>query len=462
MPTLNDVQSRLNATQVRRIYTPASPEEVAQVLKEAAQEGAPLCPAGALHSMGGQQFATGGISLSSAALTGIGPLDLEAGTVWVQAGATWPKLVQWLQTNQANAAAPLSIIQKQTGADELTLGGALSSNVHGRVLRRQPFVADVESFYITLADGARLRCGRTENSELFSLAAGGYGMFGFVDAINLRLAPRRLHRRRVQELAVEQVIPALETQAQAGATYGDFQYMTDETSPSFMSRGIMAVYVPEPEVTPGEVGQQGLTAADWQRLYALAHTDKSRAYAEYAAHYLQTDGQLFWSDDLQFSPYLPEAGDALYRQLGWETYASLMITELYVPRDRFVDFMADARESVLATGANVIYGTVRLIEAENESFLRWAREDYACIIFNLLVEHSPAGIERAKAQFRSLIDCALLHGGSYYLTYHRWARRDQVLRAYPQFPTFLELKQRYDPTGLFSSDWFRHHQELLG
>lgn len=208
-------------------------------------------------------------------------------------------------------------------------------------------------------------------------------------------------------------------------------------------------------------GQLGLSRAEWMRLYVLAHTDKARAYDEYAAHYRQTDGQLYWSDDLQFSPYLPEAGDVLYRQLGWQTYASLMISELYVPRDRFVDFMAAARETALKTGANVVYGTVRLIEAEAETLLRWAREGYACIIFNLLVEHSPEGLARGKEQFRALTDCALARDGNFYLTYHRWARRDQVERAYPQFPSFLELKEKHDPNGVFSSDWYRHHRELF-
>ena len=124
-----------------------------------------------------------------------------------------------------------------------------------------------------------------------------------------------------------------------------------------------------------------------------------------------------------------------------------MISELYVPRDRFTHFMAEARRSVQETGANVVYGTVRLIEAEDETFLRWAKRDFACIIFNLLVEHSPAGIERGQAQFQALIDCALNEGGCYYLTYHRWARQDQVERAYPEFREFLDLKDQYDPYG---------------
>ena len=80
----------------------------------------------------------------------------------------------------------------------------------------------------------------------------------------------------------------------------------------------------------------------------------------------------------------------------------------------------------------MIYGTVRLIERDDETFLAWARDRYACVIFNLHVEHTPPAIDAAAAAFRDLIDLGIQHGGSYYLTYHRWARKDQVERCYPQ------------------------------
>src|SRR5688500_19327824 len=37
---------------------------------------------------------------------------------------------------------------------------------------------------------------------------------------------------------------------------------------------------------------------------------------------------------------------------------------------------------------DIIYGTVRLIEQDRESFLPWARRPYACVIFNVHVEHT--------------------------------------------------------------------------
>ena len=111
--------------------------------------------------------------------------------------------------------------------------------------------------------------------------------------------------------------------------------------------------------------------------------------------------------------------------------------------------------------AHVIYGTVRLIEQDEETFLPWARERYACIIFNLHVEHTPRALDAAAAAFRELIDIAISHGGSYYLTYHRWARKDQVERCYPQMSAFLALKRRHDPGDVFQSTWYRHLREMF-
>ena len=111
--------------------------------------------------------------------------------------------------------------------------------------------------------------------------------------------------------------------------------------------------------------------------------------------------------------------------------------------------------------ANVIYGTVRLIEKDDETFLAWAREPYACVIFNLHVEHAPPAIDAAAGAFRDLIDLGIAHGGSYYLTYHRWASREQVERCYPQMREFLSLKRRYDPDERFQSSWYRHYRSMF-
>jgi FAD/FMN-containing dehydrogenase len=110
----------------------------------------------------------------------------------------------------------------------------------------------------------------------------------------------------------------------------------------------------------------------------------------------------------------------------------------------------------------LIYGTVRLIEKDDESFLPWAQQSYACVIFNLHVEHDEQGLESARRAFRSLIDLGIHHDGSFYLTYHRWATKRQLQACYPQFQTFLAQKLVLDPAEVFQSDWYVHHKTLLG
>lgn len=56
---------------------------------------------------------------------------------------------------------------------------------------------------------------------------------------------------------------------------------------------------------------------------------------------------------------------------------------------------------------------------------------------------------------------AIGYGGSFYLTYHRFATREQLLQCYPQFPEWLQLKRAHDPEERFQSDWYRHVKAMF-
>ena len=64
-------------------------------------------------------------------------------------------------------------------------------------MTRKPIIADVESFTLLDADGRELNCSRSENSELFRLAIGGYGLFGVITSLRLRLVRRQKVERIV-------------------------------------------------------------------------------------------------------------------------------------------------------------------------------------------------------------------------------------------------------------------------
>ncbi len=73
--------------------------------------------------MGGQPFGTDSVLLDTTGLDAVIEFDSERGEIEVGAGIQWPELIDHLVRVQADSARSWGIIQKQTGADRLCMGG---------------------------------------------------------------------------------------------------------------------------------------------------------------------------------------------------------------------------------------------------------------------------------------------------------------------------------------------------
>ena len=213
----------------------------------------------------------------------------------------------------------------------------------------------------------------------------------------------------------------------------------------------MPCYQPVDHLVPISAQPVTLKPEDWAELYWLTRTDKRRAFEIYAQHYLRTHGQVYWSDTHQLSGAFAGHKLAVDANAGTE-----MISEFSVEHDKAISFMSAVRLELAKRNADITYGTIRFIEQDNETFLPWAKGRFVCIVVNLHVPRSQTGIRKAKEDFRSILDHVVDFGGSFYLTYHRWAEPRHVNAVYPQIGEFLRLKRKYDPAEMFQSDWYRH------
>jgi len=470
MPILNDIHSRLNATTVDRIIRPENISEIRDAIRHCATTKRSVAVGGGRHAMGGQQFCTNGTYLDMTGLTKVLSTDSDTGLIEVEAGITWPALLEATKKIPKTASAPdgWAVRQKQTGVDDVTIGGAIAANAHGRGLKMQPISGDIESFKIVTASGDLVNCSRTESPELFSLAIGGFGLFGVVYSVKLRLMPRMRLRRIVNIIDIDDAVPAIYRRVDEGCLFGDFQFAIDATGGEFMRRGVFACYLPEADTSSNPDAHADLPAEQWLGLLKLAHEDKRAAFKLYASHYLATDGQVYWSDRMQLSTYIPSYADFLARSngpvptSGPKNDESLLIGEHYVPPEKLLDFLQAARNILREDSAEVIYGTIRAIRKDTTAFLKWASHDWCCIVLNLRVVHTPDGIARAHSTFRKLTDASIALGGSFFLTYHRAATADQVLACYPGINDFFRKKIEYDPNRIFQSDWYRHYAGTIG
>lgn len=458
---VNDVHSQLNQTRVSEVLQPTSSEEMQAIVHRARKERKSISIAGGRHAMGGQQFGVDTLLVDVTKLNRILHLDSNRGLVEVEAGIQWPQLIDGYLSMQKGNATKWGIAQKQTGADRLSIGGTIAANGHGRGLVMKPFVSNVVSFDLVDAGGNIRHCSRSENQELFSLVNGGYGLFGIVARTTLQLIPRRKVQRMVEIRTVDDLIVSFEKRISDGFVYGDFQFSIDRDSDDFLHNGVFSCYRPVSNDTPIPEQQKELAEQNWQDLLYLAHTDQKKAFDTYAKYYMSTNGQVYWSDTHQLSIYPNNYHPEIDRRLHAPHPATEIITEINVPRPRLKDFFAEVRDDFRKNKVDLIYGTVRLIERDTDSFLPWAKQSYASTVFNLHTVHSPEGMQHSADAFRRLIDMAVKRGGTYFLTYHRYARRNQVESCYPQFAQFLRHKLQYDPEDRFQSDWYRHYKAMF-
>ena len=456
---VNDVHTGWNPTTVDTVERPASVTDVLTLIKSARKRGKLISVSGSRHATGGQQFATRSVLFDMRAMNRVLGFDPKTGLLSVEGGIEWPQLIQGYL--QAQGVSPAwGIRQKQGGGDHMTIGGALSANAHGHCLDAPPIISDIEWVEIATTDKAVKRCSRKDEKELFSLVIGGYGLFGIITAVGLRLAPRRKVRRHVETLTLAEVIPIVEKRAAHGSAFGYFQYSTDETSLEFMRTGILTTYEVVADSIPLGDTNTDIDEAPLASLLELAHKDRRSAYAHFAKFELSKNDNVEWSDLHQLSSYPAGYHQSVDRRLNDQTKGADLIWEFYVPRNELIAFMEEARRLLLNSETPLIYGTVRFIEQDRDSFLAWAKKRYACVIFTPHYPGGAAGLRKAGELYRQLAQAATKRGGSFYLTYNRFAARNEMDAAYPQFAEFLQLKRKYDPTELFQSDWYRHYRDL--
>jgi FAD/FMN-containing dehydrogenase len=386
-------------------------------------------------------------------------LDANTGVLHVEAGIEWPELIQGYLDLQKEDAR-WGIRQKQGGADRMTLGGTISANAHGHCLGAAPVAGDLEWIEIVTAEGVTKRCSRKENKDLFSLAVGGYGLFGVITAAGLRLVPRRKLRRRVETRTTAELAALIAKRMSAGNPFGYFQYSIDETSADFLRNGILTTYEPVKAETPLSGESVDIDARMFTALLELAHKDRASAYRRYAKLELAKDGNVEWSDLHQLSTYVPGYHSDIEKRLEAGSEGADLIVEVYVPRGELIPYLEEARRILLGGELPLVYGVIRFIEKDKDTYLAWAKKPYACVIFTPHTSGEPKALQKTGETCRQLMRAATKRGGSFYLTYNRFATREDLTWAYPQFTEFLAMKRKYDAMETLQSEWYRHYKGL--
>src|SRR5262249_51828710 len=178
------------------------------------------------------------------------------------AGARWKQVIAALDGVGFSPA----VMQSN---NDFGVAATFSVNAHGWPVPYGPFGTTVRSCRLMLADGTLLTCSPTENSEVFSLAMGGYGLLGVILDLDVDMVENLLLQPTFEVLPSHafagRFIRAIDADQAVRMAYGRLSVARQ----GFFEEALLVTYRPQPTPPGGlpPAGAGGLFSAVSRTLY---------------------------------------------------------------------------------------------------------------------------------------------------------------------------------------------------
>ncbi len=453
---VNDV-SRMNPTYVKEIILADTIEKIQNVIKRANKENLKVSMSGTKHSQGGHAFFDGALLLDMTGLNKIISLDTAKKVIHVQSGVTWAQIQEFI--NPHNLA-----IRAMQSSNVFTVGGSMSSNVHGRDPKNSLIVETIEDFRLILSTGEIINVSRDENQELFSLVIGGYGLFGIITDVRIRLKENKILEKEALLLDYKDFPDYFRKNIKGDSTVELFIARPSISSKSFLRETIVNLWKTSDiqKNFDNEIydllGEKNVLRDKF--FFSLSRDfDFGKDLRWYLQKKLvaEVDKKYFITRNNSMRP--PTAPLKFLDHIS--PYNSDIIQEYFIPIDNFVSFIDGLRLILRNQKINLLGVTVRYVPKNNDTFLTYGKKEAFSIVVYSNQNLSSSGMKKAEKMTRSLVDLALENGGIYYLTYQKFYTKNQMKSAYPEIDKFFAKKLEYDPTELFINKFYSYYSERI-
>lgn len=445
-----DDASGLSQTRVAEVWdipadSRAAEEQLVVLVRRAHSKSLPISIAGARHSMGGHSLAPDGIVINMLPFHEM-ELDEDSDILKVQAGALWSDVIPFLNAKGRSVA----VMQSN---NSFTVGGSISVNCHGWQANRPPIASTVASLRLLQADGSIVRCSRKETPELFSLVLGGYGLFGVILDVELRVVPNEAYHLERLVLPTDRFAATFANRVTNGKDVGMAYGRLSVAPEAFLTEAILTVFHRDAS-HPARASRvdfpefEGLTRA---MVRGQVGSDYGKSLRWRAEKHLA--GALF-NGSIYRNQLLNEPVEVFENRAAANTD---VLHEYFVPPDAFLPFVNQMRAIVPRHRGDLLNLTVRGVLRDADTYLRYADRDMLALVLLFNQPRTPAGDTVMAEMTRELIDAAIRLGGRYYLPYRLHASPDQLRAAYPEASEFFERKRRYDPDELFQNSFYRRY-----
>jgi hypothetical protein len=406
-------------------------ETIRREMRHAKTAGHPLNVGAARHSMGGQAIPRAGtaITFENAGIE----IDSANQVYRAHAGARWSDVIAALD--------PLGWSPKvMQSNNDFGLAATYSVNAHGWPVPFGPMGSTVRSVRMVLPSGDLVTCSPTQNTDLFNLAMGGYGLIGVIVDMDIEMVRNTRLKPTYEVMPAQDYANRFKDAIQDKTVTMAYGRLNVERH-KFFEKALLVTY----RETEDQAELPAASGSGW-----MAHV-ASRIYrAQLGNEALKS---FRWWNETSIGPTVG-SGAVTRNALINEPVVTLddrdpdrtdILHEYFVGFDSFDRFIEACRAVIPASYQEFLNVTLRYVAQDDQSVLSFARTPRIAAVMSFSQELTQRAEADHKRMTQALIDRVLDIGGAYYLPYRPHATRAQLQRAYPRAEEFSAAKRALDP-----------------
>lgn len=420
------------------VLSPRSVQDIAAVVRYAAQRGLRVQPRGAGHSLGGQSLCEGAIVIDFRALAQlhcINEAHTDSPTFCADAGMTW----QELQVRLTPRGLVPPVLTTYLGT---TLGGTHSAGGLGTSSFRYGTQADnCLELEVVTGDGEVVVCGPERYEELFQHVLCGFSQFGLITKVKGRLRRFASHNRTYNLLYDDPAALIHDLEALSSNRFAELQHIEALISPCPQGvkwdgqrfRKFACFFYPLRLVLEGETPDEipALSAFNNLHYYRFIHQQDcfTRDHFPVLPASLVSSSQHIhpWMDTIipmtHAAEFLGTALDMLPLDFVIDSFWPMVLWPAQTSRTRMPLFRVPDCEYVVGWGF----------------YPRVSRDELDTLLWHL----------RQVSQLSARIGCKRYLAG-----WIDYARGDWQRHFGDYWPSVIEMKRKYDPAGVFGRGFF--------
>ncbi|UEQ78392.1 FAD-binding oxidoreductase [Chryseobacterium arthrosphaerae] len=442
--------SQLNLTKIDTlIKVPSSKSEIEnqlrQILAYAKEKHLKISIAGAQHSMGGHTIYPNGILINMLPYKHM-QLDEKNNILTIGSGALWEDAIQYLDKHGKSIAVMQAF-------SSFSVGGSISVNGHGWQKNLPPISSSVLSFSLMNPDGKIINCSREENPELFKLVIGGYGLFGIILDIRLKVVDNialqykyiRLRADRYPDYYKKFISENPDVNLVFGRLkISDKHFLEDAT----------INYFEKADEKPLPLPVQNVKNEETKRL--VFRSTVNSEYGKRLRWDLETGMNKMTKNAVYSRNELLNDHVSLIENK--DPHSTDLLQEYFIPERNFNRFIRDMKPVLKRSGMDLLNITIRAVNKDEDSYMNYARENFFGFVFLFNQKKTASQEEAMKILTNNLVDITLKNEGTFYLPYRLHIGKEKMRKVYPQAESFFELKKKYDPLEIFDNKFYQHYK----